>query len=351
MDILNTQYLLAPTTAHSQRNHIYTHTGFPIHRNHTLTKLGWAVATASVCNWRTFRFDSAVPPQQEESECLWTPTHSPKPSEWTPPHSPTAILSGRQWKRNCSDRATSKISPNGSENRMVLHKRHLFRHHSPLKYIWHIITEGEAYVEYIEPDPACLRKQNTRHLSTTAATLWCSASYFKDFQQSSALPLYSTGWKVGVPGTQRGLSSPLHCHIIGKLLNWYLRWLAGQVCWLLLDQSLQQGQCVCDLGASWYHKQAPLHDWETSVRRLRYVKLRYGSSPSTSVMPCTLLLGWACRQTLLFFCRFLAATEKASQCNHRQTQIVLEWCKHFFFFLRSLAGIFCKQKYCVLCFL
>lgn len=40
--------------------------------------------------------------------------------------------------------------------------------------------------------------------------------------------------RYGSPETERGLSSPLRCHIIGKLSNWYLCCLAEQVCWCIL---------------------------------------------------------------------------------------------------------------------
>lgn len=78
-----------------------------------------------------------------------------------------------------SARAHPEYTPESKENETTLHKLHLFRPHSPLKYKWHIITEGKEDVESIEPDSICLRQENIRRPSAAAATLWCTAAYFK----------------------------------------------------------------------------------------------------------------------------------------------------------------------------
>ena len=125
----------------------------------------------------------------------------------------------------------SEYTPKSQENEIALHKWRLFRPHSSLKYIWCIITEEEEYVECVEPNSICLRQQNTRRSSTAAATFWWTTSYFEGLSAAFRSPSVFCGMKGR---GARNLSSPPRCHIIGKLLNWYLCCLVEQVCWCIL---------------------------------------------------------------------------------------------------------------------
>lgn len=200
-------------------------------------------------------------------------------------------------KKKYSDKEKSEISSSGSDNNMALHKWHLFRHHSSLKYIWRIITEGKMYVEFSERGSVCLRQQNTRHPSTAAAaallTLKTSCSLLL-----SLCPLFcgmkgrearSRVWPVITALSYRVEEFKLVVLLAGRAGPLSS---PGTVCLWSRGELIPQPGTVpllSDLGC-----------WGAAVHLPQ---------------PWLVLLIW--HKSLLLFCWFLAGADKASQFNHK----------------------------------